>query len=249
MVTETGRPRRLPLTRQRIAEAALRVIDRDGLNALTMKRLGSELGVEAMSLYFHFSKKDEILDEVVDLLFRELQLPQAAKEDGPDWAEVARELFLNMRRHLQHHLNAVVLVASRSVHSVEALAPTEISLRNLRQAGFDEWEAIDGHRLLLSFTLGYLISEASARGDPASHPEDWGIASYAFHTLPVDQVPTLAELAAVALAGDADEQFDRCLTGILTALTFRREARLAAGEPAPASGADTPSSAADMRSA
>ncbi len=242
MAMQAGRdhPQRLPLTRQRIAEAALRVIDREGLNALTMKRLGCELGVEAMSLYFHFSRKEEILDEVVDLLFRELELPEDAREEGrvgSDWAEVARELFLNIRRHLLDHLNAVLLVASRPVHSVEALAPTEISLRNLRQAGFDEWEAIDGHRLLLSFTLGYLVSEASARRDPASHPEDWGIASYAFHTLPADQVPTLTELAAVALAGDADEQFDRCLRGILTALTIRRESRLAEDERASASGA------------
>lgn len=57
MKTDSDRPQRIPLTRQRIAEAALRVIDRDGLSALTMKRLGSELGVEAMSLYFHFAKK------------------------------------------------------------------------------------------------------------------------------------------------------------------------------------------------
>ena len=230
-------PQRAPLTRQRIATAALGVIDRDGLNALTMKRLGIELGVEAMSLYFHYANKDEILDAVVDLLFRELALPEEAKEEGHDWAEVARELFLNIRRHLLDHLNAVMLVASRSVHSVDALAPTEMSLRNLRQAGFDEWEAIDGHRLLLSFTLGYVISEAKARGDPARHPEDWGIASYALHALPTDQVPTLTELATVALAGHADEQFDRCLRGILTALTHRRDARLAEEEPTPASGA------------
>ncbi len=227
---------RLPLTRQRIAKAALRVIDREGLNGLTMKRLGSELGVEAMSLYFHFSNKDQILDEVVDLLFRELALPEEANDQRRDWAEVSLELFLNMRRHLLDHLNAVLLVAYRPVHSISALAPTEMSLRNLRQAGFDEWESIDGHRLLLSFTLGYLISEASAR-NPTSHPEDWGIASYALRDLPADEVPTLARLAAVSLAGNADEQFDRCLRGILTALTLRRESRLAEEERARASGA------------
>lgn len=154
---DSRHPQRTPLSRQRITEAALGVIDRDGLNALTMKRLGSELGVEAMSLYFHFSNKDEILDGVVHLLFRELELPKDAQQEGRDWAEVSRELFLNMRRHLLDHLNAVLLVANRPVHSISALAPTEMSLRNLRQAGFDEWEAIDGHRLLLSFTLGYLI--------------------------------------------------------------------------------------------
>ncbi len=152
-----------------------------------------------MWLYFHFSNNDEIFDEVVDLLFRELELPEEAKEEGRDWAEVAPELFLNLPRHLLNHLNAVLLGASRPVHSVEALAPTEISLRNLRRAGFDEWQAIDGHRLLLSFTLGHLISEASARVDPESHHEDWGIASYAYRTLPANQVPTLTELAAVAL--------------------------------------------------
>jgi AcrR family transcriptional regulator len=230
--------RRVPLTRQRIAEAALRVIDRDGLGALTMKRLGSELGVEAMSVYFHFSNKDEILDEVVDLLFRELPLPEEAGAER--WAEVALELFSNLRRHLLDHLGAVSLIASRRAHSVDALAPTEMSLRNLRRAGFDEWEAIDGHRLLLSFTVGYLICEARAHDASTTHPEDWGTAAYALHPLPAEQAPTLAELAPIALAGHTDSQFDRCLRDILTALHLRRESRLAAdgrGE-----GADTRSS-------
>ncbi len=228
---KTSRDGRVPLTRLRIAKAALRVIDSEGLDALTMKRLGSELGVAAMSLYSHFSNKDELLDEVVDLLFRELELPDG---EGREWTDVALGLFSSLRRHLLGHLDSVSLVASRRVWSVDALAPTEMSLQNLREAGFDEWEAIDGHRLLLSFTLGYVLSEASARRVPAIHPEDWGIASYAVHAVSADQAPTLAALAPIALAGHSDEQFDRCLRDILTALWCRREARLAADEPAPA---------------
>lgn len=196
------------------------MIDRDGLNALTMKRLGSELGVEAMSLYFHVAKKEEILDEVVDLLFKEVQLPE---HEGRDWYEVARELFSNVRRHLVAHPNTVSLFATRPAHSGDALAPIEQSLRTLRQAGFDECAAIDGHRMLMSFTVGYVVSEVHARSDSATHPEDWGTAAYALQALPTDQVPNLAELAPIALSMHSDDQFDRCLGCILTALRLRLE--------------------------
>lgn len=212
------------LSRERIAQAALDVVDRDGLGALTMRRLGSELGVEGMSLYFYFPSKDEILDEVVDLLLRSIDLPPA---DGRRWEDVARDLFKNVRTHLLEHPNTVQLFATRLADSVEALAPIELSLRSLREAAFDEWGAIDGHRILMSFTLGYVISEVSARTDPRSHPEGWGTAAYALRELPAERLPHLVELAPIALAGRSDEQFDTCLTTLFAGLRARLEGKLA----------------------
>lgn len=214
------------LSRERIAEAALNLVDRSGLAALTMRRLGSELGVEGMSLYFYFSSKDEILDEVVDLLLRSIELPP---DEGHGWEDVARELFTNVRSHLLTHPNTVELFATRLAHSVEALAPIELSLRSLREAGFDKWGAIDGHRILMSFTLGYVVSEVSARTEPSSHPEGWGTAAYALRELPADQLPHLVELAPIALAGRSDEQFDACLSTLLAGLRERLQGHLPSG--------------------
>jgi len=223
--TKAERP---PLTRERVARAALGLIDRDGLEALTMRGLGRQLGVEAMSLYVYVSKKDDILDDVLDLLFRELDLPE---DEGHNWEDTARALFSRLRRHLLAHPNTISLFATRVAHSAEALAPIEMSLRTLRKAGFDPWGAIDGHRILMSFTLGYAIFEVSARTSPTSHPEDWGIATYALRELPAEKLPHLSELASIALAGHANEQFDLCLTCILAGLTDRLNGRIPVPPP------------------
>ena len=72
---------RPPLTRERVLQAAVGVADRDGLGALTMRRLGAELGVEAMSLYKHVTNKEEVLDGIIELVVGEIETPRV----GADW--------------------------------------------------------------------------------------------------------------------------------------------------------------------
>ena len=214
--TEEGtggqRPR---LTRERITEAALFLVDRDGLDALSMRRLGRELGVEAMSLYEHVANKDDILDGLLDVLFSRIELPPT---DGREWDDVARALFLAFRREFLRHPKAVPLLATRSARSATSLAPIEMSLGILRRAGFTRQGAVDAHRVLMSFTIGYLQSEAAVAADPEAVPHSWGTAAYALLDLPAADVPYLAELANVALERDVDQQFDWCLAVILTGL-------------------------------
>ena len=85
---------RTPLNRDRIARAALGLVDSEGLAALTMRRLGSELGVEAMSLYNHVTNKDDLLDAIVDRVYAEVELPAT---DLP-WKEQARGVFRGFRQ-------------------------------------------------------------------------------------------------------------------------------------------------------
>ena len=106
LASRTGEARRGSLSRQTIAEAAVRLVDREGLSSLTMRGLGRELRVEAMSLYSHFSTKEDILNEMVALLFREV----AAPPDNPAWEEFSCELFSAFRRVLLSHPNAVPLL-------------------------------------------------------------------------------------------------------------------------------------------
>ena len=86
-MTKRNTPQRRPLNRERVIDAAVALADRDGLDALTMRQLGSELGVEAMSLYKHVANKDEILDAMVDLVISEIALPT---EDA-GWKDAMRE--------------------------------------------------------------------------------------------------------------------------------------------------------------
>jgi AcrR family transcriptional regulator len=84
MTTRATQPaRRTPLTRDLVLETALRLADQGGLESLSMRKLGSELGVEAMALYYHFANKDEIVDGIVDLVFAEVELPATMLEPFP----------------------------------------------------------------------------------------------------------------------------------------------------------------------
>lgn len=214
-----ARPVRRRLSRSEIVVAALGIVDRDGLEGLNMRALGQELGVQAMSLYHHVGSKDELLDAVVELVYTQLDLPAASA----DWAATLRTGFLSFRRLLLSHPGAVPLFAARSVSSPEALELVERSLRTLREAGFGDVEAVDGHRVLMSFTIGYVMSEVSLLGDTATDPNSWGTAAYALRDLPRDDVPNLAALAAKALERRADDQFEACLETILDGLRGRLE--------------------------
>lgn len=212
--SQAGEAPREPLSRQAIAEAALRLIDREGLPSLSMRRLGSDLQVAAMSFYTHFSTKEAILNATAELLFADVEIPP----ENPDWVEFSRDLFSAFRRVLLAHPNAVPLLASRTPRSLAALAPIEASVRCLRQAGFDRSTALDGHRALMSFTVGYLLQEVARFEDSNVDPETWGTGFYALDELTSEETPYLLELAPIALQREADDQFATILTRFLQGL-------------------------------
>ncbi len=227
--SQADEARRGPLSRQVIAEAALRLVDREGLPSLTMRRLGSELRVDPMSIYGYFSTKEDILNEMVDLLFREVAVPR----ENPDWEQFSRELFSAFRRVLLSHPNAVPLLVSRSPHSRSALAPIEAALRSLRQAGFDPPTALDGYRALISFTVGYLLQEVGRLAESSVDPDSWGTGFYGLSDLTSEDTPHLLELAPVALQREPDDQFEIGLTLVLTGLKQRIPAQSAPPDSRP----------------
>src|SRR5918912_4075396 len=97
---------RTPLSRERVVEAALQLIDAEGPEALTMRRLGRELGVEAMSIYEYTSGKDELLEAVMERLLEELELPTSGH---PDWKERIRAVVDAWLRLAERHPNAFPL--------------------------------------------------------------------------------------------------------------------------------------------
>src|SRR6266446_219298 len=101
MTTRTiPRPKqREPLTRERVLQAALRLADQGGIESLSMRKLGQELGVEAMAVYYHFANKDEVLDGIIDLVFAEIDLPVA----GAEWKTAMRRRAISVHDVLGRH--------------------------------------------------------------------------------------------------------------------------------------------------
>src|SRR3954471_20858958 len=108
---------RLPLSRDRILQAALELVDEHGIDALTMRRLGQELGFEAMSLYNHVANKDDVIDGMLDLVLDEGDLPAA----GGDWEASIRESAVSVHASLRRHPWA----------AAEVMAPGRIRPRRL----------------------------------------------------------------------------------------------------------------------
>ena len=129
-----------------------------------MRKLGAELGVEAMSLYNHVPNKDALLDGVTETMLREIEMP--AVGDQP-WDEAMRSACRSFRHVLLSHPNAMPLIAARPEVTPEAFAPIELSLGLFREAGFEPQEMVLAHWLVVGFVLGHVgFQVASPLGDP-----------------------------------------------------------------------------------
>jgi AcrR family transcriptional regulator len=110
-IIETAAERRTPLNRERVLGAAVELADREGIEGLSMRRLGQELSVEAMALYNHVANKDDLLNGMVDVVVGEIDLTDTA--DG-DWKTAARDRILAARRVMRRHPWASGVIASRT---------------------------------------------------------------------------------------------------------------------------------------
>ena len=107
--TDPATQQRIPLNRERVLEAAVDLADRAGIESVSMRKLGQELGVEAMSLYNHVKNKDDLLDGIVEQVAAELEVPTL---DG-DWKSAMRRRALTAHAVLMRHPWATMLIVSR----------------------------------------------------------------------------------------------------------------------------------------
>jgi AcrR family transcriptional regulator len=150
-------PGRERLTRDRIIETALRVMDDEGLEAVTMRRIGRELGVEAMSLYNHVEDKDDILEGVTERVMNEFEFPESTGH----WAEDARAMSREWRRLLALHPSVCQLLAERH-KPLEGLATyraMDSALGVLRRAGLSDRDAAQAFNALGGYILGFVMME------------------------------------------------------------------------------------------
>ena len=177
--------RRAPLSRDQVLQAAVALADEGGVGALSMRRLGQVLGVEAMSLYNHVAGKGDLLDGMIDVVFGEIGLPPAVG----GWKSAMRARALSARAVLGRHRWAIGLMESRKTPGRATLRHHDAVLGCLRGAGFSIELTAHAYSLLDSYIYGFALQEASL---PFSSPQG---AHEIAAQMPAGEYPYLAELA------------------------------------------------------
>ena len=213
-----GRP--AALTREQVLVAALEIIDQDGVEALTMRRLGQALDRNPMGIYRHAADKDALLDGVVEHVLSALVV---FREPGDvDWETALRHTAHAFRRIALAHPNAVPLLVTRSVTGPLALRPLG-TLRPLEEllevfigAGFDPHGALHATRLFTGFLYGHLQDELQQQVPDPDETDD--LLRLGLHRLPITQFPRLRSLATVLATYDGAAELDEGLDIVIAGL-------------------------------
>ena len=181
----TGRGRLSP---ERVLRAAVALADAGGIESLTMRRLGQDLGVEAMSLYKHVANKEALLDGMVDLVFAEIELP----DGGTDWRPAMRERAVSTRTALARHPWATPLMQSRTAPGPATLHHHDTVIGTLRRAGFPVELTAHAFSVLDGYIYGFALQQRSLPFDTLEEAQQVGRQMFA--RMPEGAYPHLTEL-------------------------------------------------------
>lgn len=205
-------------TREAMLRAALEIIDRDGVEGLSMRRLGHALGCDPMSLYRHAATKAVLLDSVAESVLARLSVDVT---DG-DWAGQLRNLAHQFRGLALAHPNLVGLLVTRPLSTPLAmwplgtLRPLEAVLELLIRAGFSPVDALRIYRLVYGSMQGHVLNELQTL--VANHEETDALLRLGLHRLPLREFPRLRGLAPVLAAYDGAEELERRMDIMITGL-------------------------------
>jgi AcrR family transcriptional regulator len=159
--TNTVRSRE-PLSRDRVIEAALHVMDTEGLEAVSMRRVAREVGVEAMSLYHHVEDKEDLLDGICEHVMAGFDFPELIE----DWAENCRRGARAWRRLLQAHPNVMRLFAEQRgpIRSIDSMRPMEYALKILRSCGLSDRDTAQAFHVFGGYIQGFVMMELGSIG-------------------------------------------------------------------------------------
>lgn len=204
---KSGARRRAPLSRDAIVDAALAILDADGVDALTIRRLGQELGTGAASLYWHIAGKDELGELVYDRIMGEIELPEP---DPLHWDDQLKDLARQAYRVMLSHNDAVRLSIGRPPAGPNTLRIVEWMLAVMRGAGVpDQPAAYFGNTLGRFLDASVLEASTAPRPDDAEAAHDSADMMREYWArLPADQFPNLTALADITFAADADALFE-----------------------------------------
>ncbi len=225
------RRRREPISREAIVTAAVQLLDREGLAALSMRRLAEELGTGAASLYWHVGSKDGLLDLVLDQLIGEQRVPDP---DPGHWQEQLKDVARVQRATTLRHPYIVRISIGRIPMGPNALRYTERVLAILRAGGLPPRLAVQGYLLLIATVNGFTVDETgvedsgpddSGRGglptDPVGLQEAANMARDYIAALPAEYFPTMVSLADEFAFADAGERFEMLIDIFVDGLARR----------------------------
>ena len=219
------RPNRPRLTRREVLATALRLIDEEGVDALTMRRLGRALDRDPMRLYRFAASKDALLDGVVELVLEELEVPSSAP--AQTWSDVLRATAHRYRRIAVRHPHVVPLLVTRplatplGLRPLGTLRPLEALLELLVAAGFAPHGALHAYRLYMGFLQGHVLTELQERvHDP---DETDALLRLGLYRLPPREFPRLRSLATTLTEFDGAKELDEGLDIVLGGLRRQLE--------------------------
>jgi AcrR family transcriptional regulator len=210
-----------------VLSAALALADAGGIESLTMRKLGQELGVEAMSLYNHVANKDDIVDGITELVLAEIEVPSGEA----DWKTELRRTAISSHEAFVRHRWACSLMMSRPKASPPRMLWMEAVLRTLRQAGFSADMTHHAYHALDSHITGFTLWQVNMPFETKAELLD--MAEVFLRQIPADEYPYVIEHAEQHLAPsspDGATEFEFGLELILDGLERLRETDAATQE-------------------
>jgi AcrR family transcriptional regulator len=224
-----SRARRDPITVEAITDAAIKILDGEGLDGLSMRRVADALNTGPASLYWHVGNKDGLLDLVFDRLIGEMRVPAP---QGGRWKEQLKEVALDQRATILRHRDLVAISMGRIPMGPHALRYTESVVAILRAGGVPDDLAVSGYLLLFALVNGFTMDEMA---EPVTGSDDSreslspsAVSGY-LASLPTDQFPNITAVAPYFAQWDNDVQFGMLVDLYVDGLAQRAAA--ASGPP------------------
>jgi Bacterial regulatory proteins, tetR family./Tetracyclin repressor, C-terminal all-alpha domain. len=216
MATHTGKAtlRRAALSRELVLQTAFRLADQGGLESLSMRKLGQELGVEGMAMYYYFANREQIVDGIVDLVFAEIDLPSG----DSDWKSAMRLRAISLRDVLLRHRWAIGLMESRRNGGPANLRHHDAVIGSLRAGGMDMEMAAHAYSLLDSYIYGFALTKMTLPFDTGEEIAE--VAQGMLASFDANDYPHLVEMMGHALKPGYDylDEFEYGLDIILDSL-------------------------------
>jgi TetR/AcrR family transcriptional regulator, tetracycline repressor protein len=215
------------LSRARIIERAVEIADAEGIEAVSMRRIASDLGATPMALYNHVANKDELMSGIAGQLLREIDI---ASIDMSDWAKAIKTGYTEFRRVLLRHPKLLPVLQRKSEMSPDALRPIELAISILQGAGFSPEESLHAHWTLSGFAMGHVLWQLT---NPLLDGEAEGLmmpqimAMNQRRVITAEEFPYLTATLPAMEACDMDEAWEFGLDSIIEGLRVK----LAAGNP------------------
>lgn len=199
------------VSRSVILQCALRIVDSDGIDALSMRRLSAEVGRDPTVIYRHVPNKAALLDGVAEIVLAQLRVDA----EDPDWAGQLRTVARDFRRLAIEHPNMVSLLVTRplatplGLRPPGMLRPLEDVLALLTSAGFSAVDALHIYRVLFGYLHGHILTELQEVIERPEETDD--VLRLGLHRLSITEFPQVRALASVLASYDGAAELDRAL--------------------------------------